>query len=153
MSFQEKLSFLLNDFPTLLQQLNPEAKGNWGLMNAQQMVEHMVISVKNANGKLKLPQLNQGETLEKFRSFLFSEKPFRENTKNPLIGDPSPLHFPDMQTAINKLRSELQHLVDVFQDNPALTTLNPIFGPLDFEGNVQLLHKHAVHHLRQFGLS
>jgi hypothetical protein len=23
---------------------------------------------------------------------------------------------------------------------------------LDYDGNVQLLHKHAVHHLRQFGV-
>ena len=34
---------------------------------------------------------------------------------------------------------------------PLLESLNPIFGELDFNGNVQLLYKHALHHLRQFG--
>lgn len=149
---QQKIDFLLNDFPALLRQLPAGAKGNWGAMNAQQMVEHFVISVKNANGKLKVPAVNQGEVLEKFRSFLFGEKPFRENTKNPLIGDPLPPHYPSISFAIDKLQSELQYLVDTFQQNPGLTTHNPIFGELDFEGNIQLLHKHALHHLRQFGL-
>lgn len=148
----QKIHFLLHEFPALLRKLDSNAKGKWGLMNAQQMVEHLVLSVKNANGKLKLPPVNEGERLEKFRTFLFSDSQFRENTRNPLIGDPLPLHFASMEIAINKLQSELQYLVDTFEQDPGLTTLNPIFGQLDFEGNVQLLHKHALHHLRQFGL-
>jgi hypothetical protein len=149
----QKLNFLLTELPALLTQLQTEAKGKWGQMNAQQMVEHFILSVKNASGKLNITEsVNQGEALEKFRSFLFSEKQFRENTKNPLIGDPRPVHYPSMQAAINKLQMELNYFAQVFQDNPSLTTHNPIFGDLDFEGNVQLLHKHALHHLRQFGL-
>jgi hypothetical protein len=33
-----------------------------------------------------------------------------------------------------------------------LTTRNPFFGDLNFAENVHLLHKHALHHLRQFGV-
>ena len=149
---QQKLQFLLNDFPALLRQLAADTKGKWGQMNAQQMVEHFIWSVKSANGKLQLPSVNEGETLEKFRAFLFSDKQFRENTKNPLLGEPQPIHYPSMEVAVNKLQSELQYLADTFSNNPGMTTLNPIFGGLDLEGNLQLLHKHAVHHLRQFGL-
>ena len=149
---QQKLHFLLNDFPALLRQLDADTKGKWGLMNAQQMVEHFIWSVKSANGKLQLPPVNEGEALEKIRAFLFSEKQFRENTKNPLLGDPQPTHYPSMQVAVDKLQSELQYLADKFSGNPGTTTINPIFGELDLEGNVQLLHKHALHHLRQFGL-
>lgn len=122
-------------------------------MNAQQMVEHFILAVKNASGKLKLPQYNQGEILQKSRAFIFSEKPFMENTKNPLLAEePLPVHYPSMQAAIEKLKLELQYLVDVFTKDPALVTLNPFFGELDFQGNIQLLHKHALHHLKQFGL-
>ncbi|HEY0679745.1 MAG TPA: hypothetical protein VGD17_15780 [Chitinophagaceae bacterium] len=152
MADQQKLNFLLNEFPQLVRQLDGNAKGNWGLMNAQQMVEHFILSVKNASGKYKLPAVNEGEVLVKSRAFLFSEKQFRENTKNPLIGDPLPPHYPSMEAAVAKLQLELNYLAEVFQNNPSLTTHNPIFGELDFEGNVQLLHKHAMHHLRQFGL-
>ena len=149
---QQKLNFLLNEFPALLHPLDADTKGKWGLMNAQQMVEHFIWSVKCANGKLQLALVSESDHLEKLRAFLFSEKQFRENTKNPLLNEPHPVHYPSMEVAVNKLQSELQYLADTFSNNPGMTTLNPIFGELDFEGNVQLLHKHALHHLRQFDL-
>jgi hypothetical protein len=62
------------------------------------------------------------------------------------------MHYPSMQAAIDKLQLELNYLAEAFQKDPDLTTRNPFFGDLDFAGNVQLLHKHARHHLKQFGL-
>jgi hypothetical protein len=148
-----KLNFLLHELPALLRTLPADARGNWGVMNAQQMVEHFILSVKNASGKLPQPAVNEGEKLQKFREFMFSDKPFKENTKNPLMSEqPLPVHYPSMEAAIDKLQAELNYLVDTFQKNPGLTTLNPFFGELDFDGNVHLLHKHARHHLKQFGL-
>ncbi len=147
-----KLNFLKNEFIPRLQKLESTAKGNWGVMNGQEMVEHLCDAVKNASGRLVVPLLNQGERLEKSRQFLESEKPFKENTKNPLIADPFPLRKPNMQAAIGKLTQELDYFFLVFENNPSLTTLNPIFGELDYTQNIQLLHKHAMHHLRQFGL-
>lgn len=149
---QQKLDFLINQLPALLRQLDANTKGNWGMMNAQQMVEHFILSVKNASGKLPQPIVTPADQLEKFRSFLHSDKPFRENTKNPLLGDPLPMHYPSMEAAINKLQTELNYFVDVYKQNPSFTIINPIFGELDFAANVQLLHKHARHHLKQFGL-
>ena len=150
---QQKLNFLLTTFPAQVRQLDANAKGNWGMMNAQQMVEHFILAVKSASGKLPHPIVTPAEQLDKFKSFLHSDKPFRENTKNPLLGDPLPVHYPSMEAAIGKLETELQYFTDVFQQNPSHTTVNPIFGELDFAGNVQLLHKHAKHHLKQFGLA
>ncbi len=153
MADQQKLDFLLHKLPALFAKLDPDTKGNWGVMNAQQMVEHFILSVKNASGKFTLPLVNEGERLEKIRAFMFSDKPFKENTKNPLMSEePLPRHYPSMQVAIDKLQTELNHFAGVFQQNPSLITLNPIFGELDFEGNVQLLYKHAMHHLKQFGI-
>jgi hypothetical protein len=68
------------------------------------------------------------------------------------MGDPLPMHYPSMEAAISKLQTELNYFVAVYHQNPFFTIINPIFGELDFDANVQLLHKHAVHHLRQFGL-
>ncbi len=45
------------------------------------MVEHLTDAVKNASGKLILPVLNEGEKLQKFKEFLMSDIPFKENTK------------------------------------------------------------------------
>ena len=149
----QKVQFLKTEFIPLLRRIDGSAKGNWGIMNGQQMVEHFCDAVKNANGKLILPVVNQGEALEKSRIFLFSEKPFRENTKNPLLGEiPQPLRKPGMEAAIEKLKEELAYFFIVFENNPSRTTLNPIFGELDYKENIQLLYKHAIHHLRQFGI-
>ncbi|HYC29716.1 MAG TPA: hypothetical protein VEB42_12880 [Chitinophagaceae bacterium] len=149
---QQKLDFLLRELPALLRKLHTNDKGEWGMMNAQQMTEHFILSVKNASGKMPHAVVTPAEHLDKFRSFLHSNKPFRENTKNPLIGDPLPVHYPSMEAAIDKLQAELNYFANVFQKDPGLTTTNPIFGELDFEANVQLLYKHALHHLRQFGI-
>ena len=62
---QQKLNFLLNEFTALLQQLDSDTKGKWGLMNAQQMVEHFIWSVKCANGKLQLALVSESDHLEK----------------------------------------------------------------------------------------
>ena len=107
-----KEAFLKSDFISILKQLKGDKKGNWGVMNSQQMVEHFADAVKNASGKLVLPTLNEGE----------------------------------------KLQKELDYFFEEFTANSGLKTRNPFFGKLNYEMNVQLLHKHAMHHLKQFGL-
>ena len=82
-----------------------------------------------------------------------SEKEFRENTKNPLLPEvPGQLQFNTLQSAIAELKSELIYFFEAFEKQPSMVTRNPIFGDLNFEQNVQLLHKHAMHHLKQFGV-
>jgi hypothetical protein len=149
----EKENFLRTEFITLLQRLDPATPPRWGKMNVQQMIEHFADTVMNASGKLKLPAVNQGERLQKFREFMMSEKPFQPNTKNPLMGEePAPLKCHTVQAAIGKLQEELIHFFEVFEKNTSLATLNPFFGVLNFEENIQLLYKHALHHLKQFGV-
>lgn len=148
-----KEDFLKHDFIPLLGKLHPDEKGKWGIMTAQQMVEHFADAVKNASGKLALPILNEGERLQKSREFLMSENPFKQNIDNPLIPKEGiPHRQPDLKSAINKLEKELEHFFGGFEKNPDLKTGNAFFGQLDYNMNIQLLHKHAQHHLRQFGL-
>ena len=145
--------FLKEDFIPLLGKLKGDEKGKWGIMNVQQMIEHFADAVKNANGKLLLPVVNEGEKLQKFRQFLLSEEPFKENTKNPLINEEGiPLRQLDLPSAIDKLQKELNYFFEIFENHPGLKTGNPFFGDLDYDMNIRLLHKHAMHHLKQFGL-
>jgi hypothetical protein len=60
--------------------------------------------------------------------------------------------FQSYEAAVSELKAQLEHFFASFAANPKLTTLNPFFGVLDYDMNVQLLHKHALHHLRQFGV-
>jgi len=43
-------------------------------------------------------------------------------------------------------------MFEVYAANEKLQIRNPFFGDLNFEQNVALLYKHAVHHLKQFGI-
>ena len=154
MSF-EKENFLRTRLVRYLQQLDPATPPLWGKMNVQQMIEHFADdAVRNASGRLKIEKImTLPENLQRMREFMMSDKPFKENIKNPLLKEePAPLRFHTVQAAIGALQQELIYFFEAFAKDPQLITRNPFFGDLNFEQNVQLLHKHAIHHLRQFGV-
>ena len=57
-----------------------------------------------------------------------------------------------MTDAIAELQIEIDYFFEVYNGKPELRMTNPFFGNLNYEEQVQLLHKHATHHARQFGL-
>ena len=151
----EKENFLRTKLVAHLQQLDPATPARWGKMNVQQMIEHYAgDAVRNASGRLKTDTiLTPAENLPRMREFMMSDKPFRENTKNPLMKEePQPTRYKTIQAAIGALQQELIYFFEAFEKQPGLITRNPFFGDLNFDENVQLLHKHALHHLRQFGI-
>ena len=151
----EKENFLRTKLITYLQQLDPATPPKWGKMNVQQMIEHYAgDAVRNASGRLKIDKiLTFPENLERMREFMMSDKPFKENTINSLIsGEPAPLRYKTIQAAIGALQQEIIYFFETFEKNQQLITRNPFFGDLNFEQSVQLLYKHALHHLRQFGV-
>lgn len=152
---QEKLHFLKKEFLDLLQQISSDTLPAWGKMSLQQMVEHFSDSVRIASGKLAQTKIfTAPENLDKMRAFLESDKPFRENTPNPLMPEaPAPVRNKSIAEAFAELKKELHYFFSVFEKNHQHLTRNPFFGDLNFEQNVQLLYKHALHHLRQFGLT
>jgi hypothetical protein len=123
-------------------------------MSLQQMVEHYRDYVKIASGKIPNTKLLTPEDqLQKAQAFLMSDKPFKENTPNPLLPEvPPPVRNISMEDALKELETEIDFFFSVFNENNQQRTLNPFFGDLNFEQNVQLLHKHALHHLKQFGV-
>jgi hypothetical protein len=148
-----KLYFLLNEYPLLLRKIDPSTKGHWGKMNVQQMIEHMIDSVREANGKLQRTLVTPEDRVPKMKEFLMSEKEFRPETKNALMGDePVPVSKSSVTEAINELEIELRDFVNRFKNDNESRITNPFFGELNFEEWIQLLHKHAIHHLKQFGV-
>jgi hypothetical protein len=148
-----KLNFLLYKYPSLLKSLDPSIKALWGKMNVQQMIEHMSDSVRQANGKVVQDIVTPAEHLPKYKEFLMTEKEFRPNTKNAIMGEePEPVKNVSVSEAIAELEKELKDFVKRFENDHQSIITNPIFGDLNFEEWIQLLHKHAVHHLKQFGV-
>jgi len=149
----EKENFLRTKFISLLQRLDAGTAARWGKMNVRQMIEHFTDVTMVASGKLKMPVVTPADKLPKYREFMFSEKPFKENTKSPVLPpEPLPLKKNTKEAAIGKLQEELIYFFEVFEKEPGKKTAHPAFGELNFEENIQIMHKHALHHLKQFGV-
>ncbi|MBK9525741.1 MAG: DUF1569 domain-containing protein [Bacteroidetes bacterium] len=148
---EAKINFLRKTFIEKLKELDPATPPVWGLMNVQQMIEHMSDSFRIANGKDPHVIVTPAERLEPMKNFLLSEKEFKPNTKNILMSETPPnIRRANKMEAINELEGEINDFVSYFEQHPGSTTTNPFFGELNFEEWIQLLHKHAVHHLKQF---
>jgi hypothetical protein len=150
-----KEEFLKNRLIPLLKQIPSDTPPRWGKMTLQQTIEHFSDSVRIASGKTVYTDFVFGpEQLQKNRDFMLSEKPFKENTVNPLMPEvPAPVINISAEAALTELQKELDYFFSVFEKNNLQVTRSPFFGDLNYEQNVHLLHKHALHHLRQFGVS
>ena len=151
---QQKENFLKNECVLLLEKLDGEAKGIWGKMDAQQMVEHLRDVFKLANGKTVLPLLNTDpDKLANARIFMMSGGIFRENTRVPVMPEePQPHKYASLAEAITKAEAELKDVFTVYANDPSKKLMHPMFGELNYEEQITYLDKHVKHHLRQFGL-
>jgi hypothetical protein len=150
---EEKLNFLKKELIPLLQKMNPGAKPAWGKMNLQQMIEHFTGAVKIATGTLRFPGATEPADGGGNYAFMMSEKPFKERTINPFLSEePYPLRNHTLHAAIGELQVSLLDFFQAYESDGEKKVLNPFFGNLNYTEQVQLLHKHALHHLRQFGV-
>lgn len=151
----QKSTFIKNEMFALVSDLPAGSKGNWGKMNAQQMLEHVADFFDVAAGNIKFDLVTPVAHLPKYMEFLLSDKAFRENTKAPetVLGeDPLPIRTANMEAARNKLMNAVTDFYKHFENDPVKTTLHPVFGPLNLDQWILLHYKHVTHHLRQFGL-
>ena len=148
----EKEEFLLHEYLLLIKTIDENQEPVWGKMNVQQMIEHMTDSFRIANEKNKEEKIiTPPERLEGSYQFMMSDKLFKENTKNVLMPDePEPTRHVHLEDSILELDKEITDFHTFFKDDPDKKTTNAFFGYLNYAEWVQLLHKHAVHHLKQF---
>ncbi len=148
-----KAEFLRSEYTNILAQIPHSTPAAWGKMNLQQMIEHMSDAFRQGNGKTTHTCLNTAEVVVKMQAFILSDKPFRENTPNSLMPEtPLPERNASVEEAIIELQKEIEDFFSAFGSEPDKIVTNPFFGDLNFELWVALLYKHAVHHLKQFGV-
>ena len=115
----DKEKFIKSGFVNLLQNLNPNAKGQWGVMNAQEMVEHMSYSFRQANGKEKYELVTALENVERMQAFVLSDREFKPNTKNLLLPEVAiPAQKSSMQESIKELKEEIADFFAFFIKHP-----------------------------------
>lgn len=141
---------------TLLQRLNQlhtTTAAQFGILTPQHMVEHLILTVKLAAGRIPIPEFvpNQKQLAQK-QALLFTDIPFPKGVKAPGLPDTLlDLRFPDLETAKAELVKSWDAYQLLFKENPTKQTFHPGFGLLNF-GEWERFHaKHMDHHLSQFG--
>ena len=152
---EAKVSFLKKEFIPLLEKIPFDKNPEWGSMTVQHMVEHFadvfrLASGKFPNKKLVIPE----EKLAGSQAFLMSDKPFPQGVSNPFIPKaPEPVRNADIKDALAELQSEIAYFFSVLETTKDFKVIHPYFGELDNEMNLQSVYKHALHHLKQFGVT
>ncbi|MBS1634377.1 MAG: hypothetical protein JST26_00550 [Bacteroidetes bacterium] len=146
-----KESFFTQHYIAKLKQIHEAETGEWGVLSPQGMVEHMTNSIGEAWGRIPRTLISPADQVQRFREFALSDKEFKPNTKNVLMSEePAPLRHATLAEAIREIETEIGNMVHYHRRNPGATFMNPFFGEFNYEEWLHLLHKHAVHHLRQF---
>lgn len=155
MTVDEKSLFIREGSFRLLTEFTEQTSPAWGKMDARQMLEHLKDFFDVSTERIVFPLSTPAEHLPKYMEFLYSEKPFRENTKAPasVLGEePLAWRAASFQLALSRLKESVDYFYEYFEKAPGLKTVHPVFGPLTFAEWIMLHYKHVTHHLKQFQL-
>ncbi len=152
MTTQEQKEYLLNQLVNDFRSLSQPANANWGKMNFNQMLEHLIEACKNASGDIVFDTFHTPEErLPAMQAFLMTDKLFKPETKNAMMGEePAPVKNDNSNALLDELQSQINRFYERFQQDENLVARNPIFGDLNEELWTRLLYKHCIHHLHQF---
>ena len=138
-----------------ISKLTDSTVANWGMMSAQNMLEHLESSYRMASGEIQNFEIaTPEEHLEIYRETIFNHNPMPLNHKHPLMNPDAPaeLVHADLATAKNKLMEAIDKYEAFFKENPETRTKNSVFGMMNkYEWDL-LNTKHLNHHFKQFGL-
>jgi hydroxymethylglutaryl-CoA reductase len=153
-TIQELEQFLDNDFNNWLSLLTHESIALWGKMDAQQMVEHLIIAVNVSNGKQLITLATPIEKVEKVKKIaLLSDRPLQREFKNvALPTEPLSHGYNDLQAAKKGLIEAVQAFKNHFYQQLEKRQLHNVFGELNYQEWLWFHYKHFIHHFSQFGV-
>lgn len=137
-----------------LSKLTATTPALWGSMDAQQMVEHLVMSVELSLGtketKLQTPQ-EKVEVIK--RVALYSGRPLQKGIKNPDLPERNVGYtYSSLSVAYDQLVVVLNALEQLYEKNPDHMAMHQVFGLLNSNEWYWFHYKHFYHHACQFGL-
>lgn len=138
-----------------LSKLSEASEPKWGIMTAQHMIEHLEYTYKIASGEIQdFDVATPEKIIEKVYSSLYNYQKFPKNTNFPQLEKDklAPLHHPNLETAIEKLKEKREKYIVFFKENPDAKLKNLVFGELNRYESYLLERKHLNHHFEQFGL-
>ncbi len=155
---EQYLDFLREGVYTTLARLSPETPAQWGMMNAQQMVEHLRMPLFLSCGFAEIKPLFEADKLARNYQATIVEKrqiPRNIKFKDGFIAEPQPLEYGSLGEAIEGVREAIGAFFERFseeEDQKNLRILHPVLGMLSYQDWLYFHCKHIWHHSIQFGL-
>jgi hypothetical protein len=146
--------FIYVRFPEYLDKLTADTTPLWGLMNAQQMVEHLESVVSVSNGRHEAKPSADAERLA-YRKMRYFDKdvPMPRSMRVDFVPEtPHPPRYPNIEVAKTHLLQQMARFDDYYIEHPGLTAMHPVLGILNYNEWVETHARHFRHHLQQFGL-
>jgi hypothetical protein len=138
--------------PNAVNQIQSETKPEWGCMNAQEMLAHLIAGMQMCYDGTDVFILTPEEKLGAAKAFLMSDKPMPKNFPKPDIFNSKNGSSPN---EINELKLKFIDVLETFLAaslQAEFTCKHPQFGQLNGEEARQLQFKHISHHFTQFNL-
>lgn len=134
--------------------LTTETVARFGILTPQHMLEHLILTLKLSSGRIPMTDFVPNEKqLAQKQALLYTDIPFPQGIKAPGIPDTlMELRFPNLESAKAALLTSWDGYQEVFEKEPAKTTLHPRFGPLNHDDWEKFHAKHMNHHFGQFGV-
>ena len=133
--------------------LSSSSPALWGRMDAQQMVEHLIMLYNISNKKQETSILTPDKYIHKTQEFLRSEELMPKNFVAKFLPlDPIPYVYSSIEEAIDHLLSSLDSFQAYWSGKEEETLNHPVFGKLNKVLWDRVHNKHLHHHFLQFGL-
>ncbi len=145
--------FLVGELPDLLDKLKPGAKGSFGIMTPQHMVEHLIVVVKSMakkyDGEREMPP-NKRQL--GFQKFIRNGCVMEHRPSNKTIADLPTLKYESLDEAVAVVPEAVQRFYKFWEDYPTYKPYFSFMGEVTFE-ELEIFHfNHFKYHLWQFGL-
>jgi hypothetical protein len=139
---------------SILSRLTELSVAKWGIMQPQNMIEHLIKTLQYSNGKKEIAQKSTDEEAKQAKAgFIYTDVEMPVGLKSSLAGEtPDPLQYADLDAAKQQLNKELDDFESFFANNPEAEFVQPRLGKLNHQEWIILHNKHFTHHFKQFGL-
>jgi hypothetical protein len=132
-----------------VERVTADATPRWGKMNVEQMLAHLVESMRMAVGEITPKSKNLPIRHPPLRQLIVYWLPWPKGSPT------APELLPSDRRSVEDSKRELARLVAVFGQRAATVKdwpVHPAFGNLSRRGWGVLTWRHCDHHLRQFGV-
>lgn len=143
-----------DELNTLLNKLTEKTEATWGVMQSQNMIEHLAKTLEFSNGKEQIAQRTTEQVAKEAKAvFIYTDIEMPKGLKSPLLKTNAALfEFSDLEEAKKNFNKELDDFEAFFAANPEATFIHPRLGSLNYKEWIVFHNKHFTHHFRQFRL-